>query len=316
MMRAITLLLLVVACGPVTVPMSGESSATGSADSTSGTETSGATSATTVGTSADDPSTTIDPDAGDASDAADENCSFIQCPDVGGGNIECDIWIDDCPSGQKCMPWDNMGGNAWNATRCTPLAHDPKGVGEPCTVEDNAVSGIDDCEARAVCWDVDPETNMGVCVAMCTGSESRPTCDDPCEYCQLTGEGVLILCHPTCDPVLQDCDEGSACYPVDGAEVFRCTPDAGGDMGALGDPCEFINTCDPGLFCAHPDLVPAAFLHDCGGEPGCCTPLCDATAATPCPQPGLETAECIPWFDEGEAPPCLSGVVGACVLPE
>lgn len=86
-------------------------------------------------------------------------------------------------------------------------------------------------------------------------------------------------------------------------------------MGALGEPCEFINVCDPGLFCALASYVPDAVVHDCGGGPGCCTPYCDAMAADPCPQPGYEAAECIPWFDEGEAPPCYSGVVGACVIP-
>jgi hypothetical protein len=30
----------------------------------------------------------------------------------------------------------------------------------------------------------------------------------------------------------------------------------------------------------------------------------------------LEGVECIPWFDEGEAPPCFDQVIGACLLPE
>src|SRR4029078_9155118 len=37
--------------------------------------------------------------------------SFIQNPDGGNVSNECDIWAQDCPEGEKCMPWDNAGGN-------------------------------------------------------------------------------------------------------------------------------------------------------------------------------------------------------------
>ena len=40
------------------------------------------------------------------------------------------------------------------------------------------------------------------------------------------------------------------CYPRGINEVFTCVPDASGEMGVYGDPCEYINVCDPGLFCA------------------------------------------------------------------
>jgi hypothetical protein len=230
---------------------------------------------------------------------------FIIPPD-GGGSIECDIWIDDCPRGQKCMPWANDGGSSWNATKCSPLADDPKGIGEPCSIPEYEPGGVDDCGPHSMCWNVDPETLMGECFAFCTGSEANPTCDDPCTTCRLTSEGVLILCLPICDPLLQDCDEGQGCYPVN--DTFTCAPDAGGEMGALGDPCEFINVCDPGLFCASSETLP-----DCEAA-SCCTPFCDAAGEDPCA--GVPGVECIPWFDEGEDLPCGSGVVGGCLMPE
>jgi hypothetical protein len=78
---------------------------------------------------------------------------FISNDDYGGGQTyECDLWKQDCPPGEKCMPWANDGGGSWNATRCTPLAEDPRQPGEPCTVEGSGVSGRDDCDIRAMCW--------------------------------------------------------------------------------------------------------------------------------------------------------------------
>ena len=37
--------------------------------------------------------------------------TFIPNPDVGGGtSIPCDLYTQDCPAGDKCMPWGNDGG--------------------------------------------------------------------------------------------------------------------------------------------------------------------------------------------------------------
>jgi hypothetical protein len=207
------------------------------------------------------------------------------------------------------MPWANDGGPSWNATRCTPLAEDPKQPGEPCTVEGDGASGVDDCDRRVQCWDVDPETSMGTCVAMCIGSEASPSCEAPCSYCTITANGIPILCLPQCDLLAQDCGAGLGCYPFFYADsVFVCSPDASGDMGAIGDPCEFINACDPGSYCADAALVPG-----CEGV-GCCAPFCDASAEDACPSM-LEGTECIPFFAEGEAA-CFRSFVGACLLPE
>jgi len=161
------------------------------------------------------------------------------------------------------------------------------------------VSGIDDCEAFAMCWDVDPRTNMGVCIGFCMGSEANPVCEDPSAQCSITGAGVLIICLPFCDPLLQDCAEGSACYPDN--DGFDCAPDASGEAGAAGDPCEYLNVCDPGLFCAEAPTVPG-----CRGL-GCCMPFCDLSAPM-CPL----LTECVPWYDDGQAPPGFEDV-GGCM---
>jgi hypothetical protein len=207
------------------------------------------------------------------------------------------------------MPWANDGGSHWNATRCSPLAEMPGDLGDPCTVEGSSVSGIDDCKLGAMCWNVDPDTNMGECVGFCTGSEANPTCEDPTATCHIGGDTVLILCLPHCDPLVQDCDDGEECVPT--SELFSCVPDDSGDAGEYGDPCEYVNVCDPGLFCAVPDGVP-----DCQGPFGCCSPFCDTSdpeATAACPG-ALGGQECVGWYEDGQAPPGLENV-GACLIP-
>jgi hypothetical protein len=263
----------------------------------------------------DDSAESPDDDGGsEAADTAeetagdDEMVGFIQDPDGGGVNIECDVWAQDCMDGEKCMPWANDGGGAWNATRCSPLDDNPSQVGDPCTVEGSGVSGIDNCDISSMCWDVDPETNMGTCIAFCSGSEANPVCEDPTTSCVITNEGTLILCLPNCDPLLQDCAEGQACYPV--GDSFACAPDASQDTGAYGDACEFINVCDPGLMCGAPEWVPG-----CAGA-GCCTDICDvsdADASANCPG-NAGGQECVAWYEEGQAPPGFENV-GVCSIP-
>jgi hypothetical protein len=202
--------------------------------------------------------------------------SFVIPEDNGGINNMCDIWAQDCPMGEKCMPWANDGGSSWNATKCTPLDANPGEPGDECTTDGGGVSGVDTCAVSSMCWDLDIETGVGTCVPFCMGTEDAPFCDDPDNACSITNEGVLILCLPTCDPLLQDCGDGQACYPeING---FICSPDASGEQGAIGDGCEYLNVCDPGGACYTADAWPGG----CGGSSGCCIPFCDLTDPT-CP---------------------------------
>jgi hypothetical protein len=200
------------------------------------------------------------------------------------------------------MPYADDGGNSWNATKCSPIARDPDAVGEPCTVEENGVSGVDSCDVGSMCWDVDPETLEGTCIAFCSGSPDNAMCEAG-SFCAQTAE-VLILCMPTCDPLMQDCDDGDTCLPY--SEWAICVLDASGDTGAFGDPCELENACDPGLVCIHPEYVDGCQTS------GCCSPFCDTSAPNTCPGDGQE---CIPWYDEGQAPEGLENV-GVCGVPQ
>ena len=245
---------------------------------------------------------------GVAEDDSTTGMAFLQMPDGAGTEVECDVWMQDCPEGEKCMPWANDGNNSWNATRCSPIDDNPGEVGDECTVEGNGVSGIDSCTEGSMCYYVDPETNIGTCVGFCQGSEESPMCE-PGFLCSISNDGVLILCRRECDPLLQDCMGSAACLPANGSDGFVCIIDASGEMGAPGDPCEFLNACDPGLFCANPEAVP-----DCIGSGGCCSEFCDLTSADPDAECSQMGQTCTPWFEEGTAPPDLEHV-GACALP-
>lgn len=253
-------------------------------------------------TSTDGSTTTVE---SDTSSGANGGPGFIVDPD-GGPQFECDLWTRECPRGTKCMPSTIDDGHTWNTVRCTPLARDPAQVDEPCTVEGSSVSGIDDCEAHAMCWYVDGETLMGTCVAMCTGSARDPTCEDG-SRCSI--RDYVILCPGTCDPLLQDCPYSmTACYPTD--DGFYCVADASGDDGELGDACEYINVCAPGLFCATAQVVPGCATS------GCCAAFCDLStpgASEACAAAAPGTA-CVPWYSDGEAP-ADARWIGVCVEP-
>jgi len=255
-------------------------------------------------TATTDPTTDGDDDTIDT-----EGCAFLGCGFDGGTvNIECDVWVQDCPVGEKCLPWANDGGPRWNATRCSPLDPTPNLVGESCNVEGSGVSGIDDCELGAMCWNVDPATNQGTCVAQCSGSEANPLCEDPATACMIAYDGVVQVCLPACDPLAQDCgDPGLSCVPVD--DIFVCVPDHSGKSGQTGTGCTAFDGCDPGLYCAAPELVPNCV------DVGCCTEFCDLGADDPDSQctAAAEGVQCLPFYDDNP-PPSLQ-FIGVCVLP-
>jgi hypothetical protein len=231
----------------------------------------------------------------------DDGVGFIMPPD--GGTAECDIWAQDCGEGEKCTIWANDGGNAWNATKCVTVQPNPAQEDDPCVMFGEGWSGDDNCDFGTFCWDMDPDTGLGICVPFCEGSEANPTCADPGKAC--VGKDFYI-CLPICSPLVQDCPVGCACFPA--SDEFRCVPvAAAADEGLYGDPCEFTNVCQVGLFCASPDAVPG-----CADSIGCCSSFCDL-AAPECPAAD-EGVECIAWYEEGQAPGGLESV-GACAIP-
>lgn len=305
-------LLVATACGmPIDEPPAADGSET--TDAVDPTTSAGSVSASSTSTSTGVPpatsTTTVDPTTADDT-TEDTGFVFLLEPDggscVGEGEHHwycsyCDLPAQDCPDGEKCMPWANDGGPLWNATRCSPVVDDPAAVGEPCTVEGSQVSGFDDCELGALCWEVDPRTLQGTCVAFCDQHEVMPCAEG--QVCVYDDVLPVNVCMPWCDPLDPgSCGPGQTCRQAMDDEV-ACVPDV-----ALPDgvPCE-DGSCGQEAACMR-----AQHLAACD-EAVCCSPWCDLSAPDPdlaCTQAG---EVCRPFHDDG-APVGLTHV-GVCGLP-
>ena len=296
---------MVLGCGPTAAPGTSdattESSGTGGMTATAagvtepgGTTIAVTTSPTSSATTEPTPTTTNGP-----------SCpAFVCTPDEPTSDV-CDVFLQDCPEGEKCMPVILDGDGAWNASRCVPVTGTDV-PGDPCTAESTA-DGLDSCVEGAMCWAVDMDGN-GTCVELCMGTPDAATCPNN-GACTIANDGVLALCLPACSPLLQDCAEGNACYPV--GDIFSCAPDASGDTGIANDPCEFINVCEAGLMCADAAFVGAGCPQ---GSTGCCTPFCDLTDPVPCPNPDQK---CVEFYDPMSIPidPPDAADIGVCGIP-
>jgi hypothetical protein len=282
---------LALACGPPGLSSSvgeGSTSEVGTDSSTGeGTETSTSTSTTTTETG--DPSTT-----------ESETWSFVPGFDVW-TEQDCDMYEQDCPDGEKCVPYGSTGGG-WDAYKCVPILGD-QAPGEPCTYG-GVLESTDDCDATSLCWDVmdvDGEP-IGTCMAICTGTVEDPECP-PKSDCLIRNFNYNV-CIPTCDPIIQDCGEGLACFWAN--YNFNCifTTD---DIPA-GEPCSFINDCAAGLSCLTAEVLPG-----CEGS-ACCSGYCDLNLGDGACEALLPGTVCVSFFEEGMAP---SGYehVGVCILP-
>ena len=232
------------------------------------------------------------------------SCDFICEFDLPPNNVDCPgtQQLDpECPDGFKCTIEDSLGD-----TQCVEVAPEPKGLGEPCTMMGDGWSGLDDCDVGMLCWDVN-ERGQGTCIGLCDGDINIAcVCADPAATPTWCQDCAVGLCIPGCDPLLQDCAEGLACYPINNG--FNCTPDASGGAGQANEPCEFVNVCAEGLACLDAVLASAAC------DPmltGCCQPFCEFPGA-PCPNPDQE---CVQWFQDGQAPMGQENI-GICAIPQ
>ncbi len=213
--------------------------------------------------------------------------------DLGSGQSECDVFAQDCPEQEKCVPYASEGGT-WDANECVPVQGDGM-IGEPCT--HSPIDATDDCDENSACWLVDE--GMGTCTGFCSGSAGAPECPQG-QYCLQFG-GVVAFCVDGCNPLEQACPAGQACFWT--GEVFGCTILAA-EIPA-GEPCGDFDDCGIGMIC-----VDAASLPSCGG-PSCCAEFCDLDCPDPCSQVGTS---CVPLFAMGEAP-LGEGDIGVCLAP-
>lgn len=281
-------------CGPAVDAGNsmGDSGASGSTNGSTGSpQTSGpaVTTASSIGTTGTGDATTSPSSTGffGSSGGTEESTGvgrFIQDPDGGGGvyGIECSVWEQDCARGEKCVPWANDGGDVLNATICRPIVPRGQAAGEPCVVEESPVLGVDDCDANSYCFDVDPQTLAGTCVAFCLGDELEPSCADPNQACVIENEGSVTFCLDTCDPLGAGCDDARSCVAVR-PETFVC---ARPGESIVGEDCTQFVDCLPGLSCLQNEDVDAVCTSPCPPLDGVC-------------EPG---SSCLPW---GEAGLCM-----------
>lgn len=275
------------ACGPSTLldPASEESS-----------------SEVTTEPGTSDPSTTqsTDTEASTETETGEDSMTFV--PD---GNddapFDCDMLLQDCPEGEKCVHTGDPGdfGHV-----CVPVTGS-QAAGDPC-VYGGAGNPVDDCDADSVCWNVVEVEGeeVGTCVPFCSGTYDSPECP-PEHSCLISSEATIVLCQPTCDPLIQDCNEGQGCY-WDFQSVFTCVPTTQ-DL-PLGEPCGFINDCAAGLICLNTEVLPT-----CDGS-ACCGTYCDLQQGdAPC-EAAMPGTVCTAFFEEGME---LEGFenVGVCLVP-
>jgi hypothetical protein len=223
----------VASCGP---ERGLEDSGAAQTDASSTTRTDSADPVTSTNPGSTNPGSTVtgtDPDSTGATDTDGPHTTsagFIDRVDV--LLYECDAWLQDCPDGMKCAPFDNTGQGVWNALQCVPVDPDPAQPGGPCHAQGSGTSGIDDCDHGSICWNVDPDTLEGTCVAQCQGTVVDPSCPDG-SACAIANAGVLTLCLQTCTPALEDCPPGETCHPI--GEVVVCVPEGSGMQGGYGE---------------------------------------------------------------------------------
>ena len=255
----------------------------------------------------------LDSDAGrpnladdEATEASSSAGSFVDVdlPPIECGQ-RCDWWEDDaCPSQEKCVPVSCSHDGTWDTYACRPINGD-QGAEEPCEVTGELYGGYDDCAAGSWCWDLDPVTQTGLCVANCAHG-SPPTCSDG-RACLIPGSTVPAMCPPSCDPFEPLCPADHVCLPhteVDAGCV--CVPGSD-DPAGYGEPCESANACAAGLVCISGALVPAL---GCSSANGCCTPYCDLSLPNTCPGAGQV---CEHVFDPQ---PAGYENVGVCAVPQ
>jgi hypothetical protein len=266
-----------------------------SSTTTSSTTTTSTTTSSSTGTADDTSTSTTD-------DTVTASVGFIQDPDGGCVNLSCDVWGQDCPEGEKCVPW-NAGGadgpsDGCAQSRCSRLGPDPRAPGEPCIAEDEPWSGIDDCDLGAYCWYVDEITLEGVCVALCEGSDASPTCADPALSCFILDDTAVTACVPPCDPLAPACAPGSTCVLAEANDQGPvCVPLTLGLPTGEGTECEWPNGCGDGFAC-----VGGASVAGCEA-PYCCATVCDLDG----PVCGDANPQCDPLAGAPQG-------VGACVM--
>jgi hypothetical protein len=211
----------------------------------------------------------------------------------------CDVFAQDCPAGEKCVPIRDDDGY-FRRVMCAPVLGDQK-AGQPCTVE-APEWGLDDCDALNMCWFVEGEA--GLCAPLCSGTADNPTCPDERMCFHTAMDWELFVCVQPCNPILQDCLDGQACHWSEAG--FGCSPS--NDVYPM-DPCP----SDPFDCAAGSICVPADALGDNCVADSCCAAWCELTVPEICDiHPGTMCTSF--WGGDEPLSPELANL-GVCLVP-
>lgn len=216
-------------------------------------------------------------------------------PDV--VNWDCNIFAQDCTAGFKCTSVSPEGALEPSVkAECVEVAAEPREVGESCVVQEHVLSGRDDCDVGAWCWNVDPQTLQGTCVALCGRCPGEPECAPDGTSCVRMSNG-LPVCVGSCDPLDDPCPDGEVC--IWGGTEFSCFADFADPAGGeYGDSCTDDWDCHSGACWLGSDCATGA----------CCTDWCDTRTPDTCP--GAAEGEICMSYGRGERP-----TLGRCALP-
>ncbi|PRP93517.1 hypothetical protein [Enhygromyxa salina] len=275
-------------------------------DEGSTTTTNGGSSDTVSDTSpeSDSETSTMGDGDGDTNDqSSDVSLSFYACaPDDDWWISDCDPFAQDCPEGEKCVPYASTGGE-FDSNKCVPITGS-QAPGESC-VYGGKVESTDDCDSTSFCFHVQQMEGMevGTCTSFCEATPDDPLCGSG-SSCLIAYDGTFSLCLASCHPIMQDCVDGQACQWFLDPFEFLCELDG---TGAPGDGCDTVNSCASGNVCAAAEFVPG-----CQSD-SCCTEFCDLEdQGFVCSNP---QTECVVFFDEPEMTPPGYETVGVCVPP-
>ena len=225
---------------------------------------------------------------------------------------ECLVWeTEACGDGQKCMPWSDNPDRIPDAYRCCP-AQGTGVVDDSCTISEYDGSCLDSCENGTMCVLDDPDNLGGVCRPFCNPSAPDCSPDDTCKafFEALPAVPNVPLCMPKCNPLLQNCAQGTwNCIPdsptPSGQSGFICVPPPPGNEKQLFDACALANDCAPGLVCLTQDRVPGCTFSSC------CSAFCDLSAGDADCRALHPDMVCIDWM----SPSPEWSDVGACGIP-
>jgi hypothetical protein len=211
----------------------------------------------------------------------------------------CDILLQDCPQGEKCVPYSSLGDGSLNAPKCVLIDGDGA-PGEAC-ISGGPIDATDDCDASSFCFGYDADTLQGGwCHPLCMGTPDNLACIDGWE-CHVPVPH-LEYCIESCNPLADTCGSDRLCTWT--GTVFTCV--STGAEAVVGEACQMPNDCMSGSLCVNGGL-----LEDCATA--CCAEYCDLLAGNgPC-QAIQPNYVCEPFFME--APPEYENV-GVCSLPQ